>query len=228
VYRGPQHPGMSFGPPVTPPVVKQLLIINAVIFVAQQALLRTEFTALFAVTPALVWQGGYLWQPFTYMWLHGSLLHVGMNCFVLWMFGSQMAMAWGTKRFLRFYLICGIGAGFIISLWPYLAVLLGISLYYAGAGEPGVAALAGWALVASALVSYAKARAESFIKLDAGILERGERAGLLDDLDVAMQHALSCGSLTSHLDALSAEQQRGLLEALEQTRATEVRWTERG
>jgi membrane associated rhomboid family serine protease len=118
---------MSFGPPVMPPVVKQLLIINAVAYVAQQLLARSDFTVLFAVTPALVWQGGYLWQPFTYMWLHGSLIHVGMNCFVLWMFGSQMAMAWGSKRFLRFYLICGVGAGFIISLWPYLAVILGIA-----------------------------------------------------------------------------------------------------
>ncbi len=118
---------MSFGPPVTPPVVKHLLIINAVVFVAQQMLARSDFTALFAVTPAIVWQAGYLWQPFTYMWLHGSLMHIGMNCFVLWMFGSQMALAWGSKRFLRFYLICGVGAGFIISLWPYLAVLVGIA-----------------------------------------------------------------------------------------------------
>ncbi len=118
---------MSFGPPVTPLVVKQLLIINAVVFVAQQLLARSEFTALFAVTPAIVWQAGYLWQPFTYMWLHGSLLHMAMNGFVLWMFGSQMALAWGSKRFLRFYLICGVGAGFIISLWPYLVVVLGIA-----------------------------------------------------------------------------------------------------
>jgi CDP-diacylglycerol--glycerol-3-phosphate 3-phosphatidyltransferase len=60
-----------------------------------------------------------------------------------------------------------------------LAVLLGISLHYAGAGAGAVAAVAGWALVASALVSYAKARAESVIRLDAGFLERGERAGIL-------------------------------------------------
>ena len=125
--RGPQQPGTSFGPPVTPPVVKQLLIINAVVFVAQQAFARGGFSAWFAVTPAAVWQGGYLWQPFTYMWLHGSLLHIGMNCFVLWMFGSQVAMAWGAKKFLRFYLICGVGAGFIISLWPYLAYVVGIA-----------------------------------------------------------------------------------------------------
>jgi len=119
--------GMGFGPPVTPPIIKQLLIANAVIFVAQIFLGDSAFTRIFGVTPALVWQGGYLWQPFTYMWLHGGLGHIAMNCFVLWMFGSQLAMAWGTRRFLRFYLLCGVGAGLIIASWPYLAVSTGLA-----------------------------------------------------------------------------------------------------
>ena len=122
--RGSQNPGMGFGPPVTPPVVKQLLIANAVIFVFQT--LNPSLVGFGSVIPALVWQGGYLWQPFTYMWLHGGLFHVGMNMFVLWMFGSQLAMAWGTRRFLRYYLICGVGAGFIIASYPYIGVALGI------------------------------------------------------------------------------------------------------
>ena len=54
------------------------------------------------------------------MWLHASFGHVAMNMFMLWMFGSQVAMAWGPKRFLRFYLICGVGAGLIIATYPYL------------------------------------------------------------------------------------------------------------
>ena len=77
---------------------------------------------LFSVRPIMVWQEGYLWQPFTYMWLHGSLGHIAMNLFSLWMFGSPLALAWGANRFLRFYLVCGIGAGFVIASWPYLAV----------------------------------------------------------------------------------------------------------
>jgi membrane associated rhomboid family serine protease len=43
-----------------------------------------------------------------------------MNCFVLWMFGSPVALVWGAKRFLRFYLLCGVGAGFFIVTMPYL------------------------------------------------------------------------------------------------------------
>jgi membrane associated rhomboid family serine protease len=126
--RGYQSSGLGFGPPFTPPVVKQLLIANAVVFV-----LQLMFAGVFeygAVRPALVWQGGYLWQPFTYMWLHGGIGHLLMNLFVLWMFGSQLAMAWGARRFLRYYLLCGIGAGLIISLAPYLLVGLGAAPAY--------------------------------------------------------------------------------------------------
>jgi phosphatidylglycerophosphate synthase len=61
-----------------------------------------------------------------------------------------------------------------------MAVLAGIALYYAGHGQPGVAVVAGVALVASVLVSYAKARAEVVMpRLDAGFFERGERMGIL-------------------------------------------------
>jgi membrane associated rhomboid family serine protease len=117
---------MSFGPPVTPPVVKNLLIALVVIFVLQQFAGRAIEIAL-SVVPPLVWEQGYVWQPFTYMWLHGGLAHLLLNGFMLWMFGSQMALAWGAQRFLRYYLICGVGAGLIISLWPYVPYGLGLA-----------------------------------------------------------------------------------------------------
>jgi len=134
---------MGFGPSVTPPVVKQLLIANVAVFFVQIAMHGSAFPfdRAFGVTPRLVWEGGYLWQPFTYMWLHGGLFHILMNCFVLWMFGSQLAMAWGPKRFLTYYLLCGVGAGFIIASWPYLAYAMGIagptSLIYGTVGASG-------------------------------------------------------------------------------------------
>ncbi len=120
--RGHRSPGLGIGPPVTPPVIKKLLIANAVFFVVQQ--MSPVVTLFGSVTPKAFWQGGYIWQPFTYMWLHppGYLSHILMNMFMLWMFGSQVAMAWGPKRFLRFYLLCGIGAGFIIATYPYFMV----------------------------------------------------------------------------------------------------------
>ncbi|MDH3519360.1 MAG: rhomboid family intramembrane serine protease [Myxococcales bacterium] len=127
--RGYQGGGLGFGPPVTPPIIKQLLIANALVFAGQ--LLTTgsnlSLTALFSVQPYLVWQQGWIWQPFTYMWLHGGLAHILMNLFVLWMFGTQLAMVWGPKRFLRYYLVCGAGAGLIIATAPYLLVGLGIA-----------------------------------------------------------------------------------------------------
>ena len=61
-----------------------------------------------------------------------------------------------------------------------MGILLGIVVHYAGRGEPGLVLLAGYALVATVLVSYAKARAELFVPvLEGGLLERGERIGLL-------------------------------------------------
>lgn len=123
--RGYQSGGMSFGPAFTPPVIQYLLIANLVVFMAQFAVPYVD--GLGALRPELFWQHGFFWQPFTYMWLHGGLGHILMNMFMLWMFGSQLAMAWGAKRFFRYYLICGVGAGFIIASWPYVLYGLGLA-----------------------------------------------------------------------------------------------------
>jgi membrane associated rhomboid family serine protease len=127
-YRPGGGAGLGFGPPFTPPIIKQLLIALAAVFVAQN--LIAPVGALFPVRPEDVWQHGYLWQPFTYLWLHGGLGHIVMNCFVLWMFGSPLAMAWGPTRFLRFYLVCGVGAGVLIATIPYLLYAIGIAPGY--------------------------------------------------------------------------------------------------
>lgn len=121
--RGVPPGGVSFGPPITPPVIKQLLIANLVVFLAQPFIPWQ----LFAASPAGFWQHGLVWQPFTYMFLHGGLFHIAANMFTLWMFGSQLAMAWGAQRFLRFYLLCGVGAGLLIVSFPWLLVWLGIA-----------------------------------------------------------------------------------------------------
>jgi len=123
--RGGYGGGVGFGPPVTPQIVKQLLIANLAVFVAQ--FLLPGLLAFGAATPQLFWGHGWLWQPFTYMWLHspGNLWHIAMNMFVLWMFGSPLALVWGARRFLRFYLICGVGAGLFIVTVPYLVAATG-------------------------------------------------------------------------------------------------------
>lgn len=118
--------GVGFGPPVTPPIVKKLIIANVVVFVCQILLARggmgfDPLTVYGSVIPQRFWQG-MIWQPFTYMFLHSptGLMHIAFNMLALWMFGSPLALVWGERRFLRFYLLCGVGAGLLIVLWPTL------------------------------------------------------------------------------------------------------------
>ena len=122
--RGPQ---IGFGPSVFPDVVKAIIAANCVVYLIQ-VLGSPAFTAWLALTPRAVWEVGAIWQVATYMWLHApeSPLHLIFNMFGLWMFGSQVASAWGPRRFLRFYLICGVGAGVLIAGWPALLELFGV------------------------------------------------------------------------------------------------------
>ncbi len=111
----------SAGSPYTlTPMVKRLLIANGIVYLLQLSF--PGLTDFAGVSNERVFQG-FLWQPFTYMWLHspGHLMHILFNMFALWMFGGQLEQVWGSRRFLRFYLVCGVGAGFVILLWNYIA-----------------------------------------------------------------------------------------------------------
>ena len=132
--RGQQQ--MSFGPPVTPDIIKILMIANLGVYIVQHLANQAsfsfgglDFSAALSVVPVLFWEQGWFWQPFTYMWLHAtySVWHLVFNMFALWMFGSPVASAWGDKRFLRYYLVCGVGAGFLIAGWPGLLHLFGMT-----------------------------------------------------------------------------------------------------
>jgi len=94
-----------------PMVIKNLLIINLLIYLAQYTIPETtfDFDRYFALH---TWQSPLFkpWQFFTYMFLHGSWPHVLGNMFALWMFGSTLENLWGPKRFIIFYLVCGLGA----------------------------------------------------------------------------------------------------------------------
>jgi len=137
--RGYSGGGMGFGPPVTPPVIKQLILANVAVFFAQA--LQPQLFSVLTASPAEFWQRGFVWQPFTYMWMHAGLGHLLANMFSLWMFGSQVALAWGAQRFLRFYLLCGIGAGFLIVSYPWIPVVFGaanaMTLQYPTLGASG-------------------------------------------------------------------------------------------
>lgn len=107
------------------PVISHLLVINGVVFVLQ-ATYGDALVALFALwplgTPGMTEMPGggfanvpefYLWQLVTYAFLHGGLLHLGVNLFALWMFGLPIEQAWGSRRFLIYFLFCVVGAGLV-------------------------------------------------------------------------------------------------------------------
>ena len=111
-----------------PPAVKHLIIINVLVFGADYVLQRQgiylgNILALFSL------QSGnfHLWQPLSYMFMHANLSHIFFNMFNLWMFGAAMENFWGTKRFLIYYLACGIGAGLLYMLLPGLHITVGAS-----------------------------------------------------------------------------------------------------
>jgi membrane associated rhomboid family serine protease len=122
----PSNVAYSFGPGPLSPAVKALVIANVVTFLVQQ--LVPEVTGRLALQPFAVF-GGAIWQPLTYMFLHGGMSHILFNMLSLWMFGVELERMWGTAFFTRFYLICGVGAAATTLLFSLLPGELGHSIY---------------------------------------------------------------------------------------------------
>jgi len=87
-----------------------LIIANASIFFFMR-IAPGKIIILFGLVPHFITHKFYLWQFVTYMFLHGSLMHLFFNMFALFIFGSELLKLWGTKRFLQYYFFTGIGAG---------------------------------------------------------------------------------------------------------------------
>jgi len=104
--------GLRIGPGSISPFVKIMLIANAAVFLLQQ-LAGVRFTLLLSLSPDLFYEQfpNYIYQVFTYMFLHGGIWHLVFNMFMLWMFGTEIEYTWGSKTFARFYLLCGITGG---------------------------------------------------------------------------------------------------------------------
>lgn len=130
---------MNQGPQFQAPVpfrgvVKALVISNLVIWVVgvlilQGLILKSNAVfEYFALVPARVITDFWVWQLFTYMFLHSTgVFHVLFNMLVLWWFGSELESRWGQRFFLQYYLACGVGAGVIY--------LVGNIVYYLITGQ---------------------------------------------------------------------------------------------
>jgi membrane associated rhomboid family serine protease len=113
-YRPSPFGGFKF----FPPVIKALMISNVVIFLLAMFFgmfrigdvsLGYVISYIFALYPL---DGGFqVWQLVTYMFMHGGLTHLFFNMFALWMFGMELENQWGSRKFLLYYAVCGVGAG---------------------------------------------------------------------------------------------------------------------
>ncbi len=125
-----------------PPVIKNLIIINVIVFLiemlGQQISIGHRFflydviVKYFALIP--FGYGFYPWQLITYQFMHGGFWHIFWNMFFLWMFGIEIENLWGSKKFLTFYLMCGIAAGIAQLIFPpLLSEPLGYTIGASGA-----------------------------------------------------------------------------------------------
>ena len=97
----------------TPPVVKNLIIINALVYMAT-ALIQPAHNAIMEY--CALWLGAPLFHTYqfvTYMFVHANFEHIFFNMFALWMFGRTLEYELGSKRFLTYYMVCGIGAALL-------------------------------------------------------------------------------------------------------------------
>ena len=99
----------SFGYGLTP-MIKKLIILMAALFLLQ-GVVNHRITLYLGLVPLLVWKKFFLWQLVTYIFLHGGISHILFNLLALWMFGGELESYWGSGKFLRYFLFCGIGAG---------------------------------------------------------------------------------------------------------------------
>jgi membrane associated rhomboid family serine protease len=101
---------------VLPTIIKNLVIINGLVWLAQITIGKDVFPVEDVFALHYLKSELYKpWQLVTYMFLHSpsNFFHILFNMFALWMFGSTLENLWGPKRFLLFYLLCGLGAGLV-------------------------------------------------------------------------------------------------------------------
>ncbi|MEI7811918.1 MAG: rhomboid family intramembrane serine protease [Ignavibacteria bacterium] len=114
---------------VFPPVIKNLLIINIAVFLVNNLILGNillgEIPAsmlvdhYFALQP--LGHGFFIWQLISYQFMHANFSHIFFNMFALWMFGMEIENLWGPKKFILYYLACGVGGGLLhLILSPFI------------------------------------------------------------------------------------------------------------
>ncbi len=115
-FAPPGGGGLGIGPGArVPPTVKALMIACTTVYLAEAFGGRRFLIEAFGLIPESV-AGFELWRLFTYQFLHGSVWHLAMNMFMLWMFGSELEDRWGRTFFLKYYFLCAVGGAIVYTL----------------------------------------------------------------------------------------------------------------
>ncbi len=138
-------------------IVLSLIIANVAAYVVQLILLRSQgsmVVTLFELTPREVYTQGYIWQVFTYGWLHSPSDpgHLLWNMLLMWMFGPYLESWWGQRRFIRAYIIFLVSGGLLTVLLGALSEATGIAPSFAysthlGASGGVMGLMTAWGLI---------------------------------------------------------------------------------
>lgn len=129
-----------------PIVVKNLLILNGLMFLAT-VVLQSNFNISLINILGLHFFASSAFRPYqlvTHMFMHGSIMHIFSNMFALWMFGSVLENRWGPQRFLIFYFVCGLGGALMhlgVTWYEYVHMQDAINAYLVHPGIPQFATL---------------------------------------------------------------------------------------
>lgn len=117
----------SFGPGPLTPAIKALIIANVAMFVL--AVIVPTITLRLGLRPQDLFTGFAVWQPVTYMFLHGGFFHILFNMLTLWMFGTELERMWGSRFFTKYYFVCGLGAAATQILLSFVPGSFGDQMY---------------------------------------------------------------------------------------------------
>jgi len=114
------------------PVVRSIIMVNACVWFVLVIILQGLFSDknivfhFLGLVPSKIISHFWFWQIFTYLFVHATgFFHIFFNMFALWMFGTELERLWGSRFFLIYYFVCGVGAGLIYLI----SLLLGISFF---------------------------------------------------------------------------------------------------
>jgi membrane associated rhomboid family serine protease len=145
-YPSPSGITYSFGPGPVSPTIKALIWANVAMFVVlwfapRNVAAHDVVTYYLGLRPHDVLTRFFFWQPFTYLFLHANFLHILFNMLTLWMFGVELERLWGTKFFLKYYFVTGVGAAATVILLAYVLP-----------GETGAVLRTSWTVGASGAI----------------------------------------------------------------------------